>query len=81
MSTLLYTAKPCGCLVLVMVNDAANLRSCAPEIKRELREGRTLHETTKAGLPPTECDLHKGNARRAAAEAKAARAEQRGLGL
>lgn len=71
MSTLLYTARECGCLVLVMVNDAENLRACRKDIARELREGRTLHETTKASLPPFECAQHKGDAR---ARAEAARA-------
>lgn len=58
-STLLYTAMPCGCcLVLVMVNDAENLPYCARDIVREAREGRPPHEATKAALPPMRCPEH-----------------------
>lgn len=59
MSTLLYTQRPCGCLVLVLVNDAENLRACSREIAREAREGRTLHEAAKDTLPPLMCDEHR----------------------
>ena len=58
--SVLYTAKPCGCLVLVMVNEVRNLRDCADDISRELREGRTRHEATKETLPPFDCAEHKG---------------------
>lgn len=81
MSTLLYTAKSCGCLVLIMVNDPENLRACRSDISRELRAGRTLHETTKAGLPPVECSLHKGDARASSEAARATRADPLELGL
>jgi hypothetical protein len=59
MTTLLYTAKPCGCLVTVLVNNARNLRDFAQEIASEARAGRTLHETTKEKLPPFSCDEHR----------------------
>lgn len=59
MSSLMYTAKPCGCLVLVFVNDAENLRFLTKEIAREAREGRTLHECASGALPPMCCPEHK----------------------
>lgn len=58
-STLLYTAKDCGCLVLVMVNSARNLLDCAEDVALEARAGRVLHEVAPYALPPMECDEHR----------------------
>jgi hypothetical protein len=58
--SLLYTQKPCGCLVLLMDNDPAVIRWCAKDIAREARKGRALHEATADSVPPHTCAEHKG---------------------
>ena len=73
MSALLYTAKPCGCLVIVMVNDEANLRYMADDLAAEAREGRWVKEATGDTLPPLRCPEHK--------RAEAERASMMELGL
>ena len=59
MSTLLYMAEECGCLALVMVNNARNIRDNIDEIRMLAEEGRTLHEVASGALPPMQCDPHR----------------------
>jgi hypothetical protein len=63
-SDTLYTQKECGCLVLVVVDDPETLKSCANDIARELKAGRTIHRATYVAFRdvPFRCPEHKRQA-------------------
>jgi hypothetical protein len=55
----LYTQKPCGCLVILMVNDEANRKYMARDLAREIREGRIPREAFERDqIPPFHCAAH-----------------------
>jgi hypothetical protein len=55
----LYTQKPCGCLVILMVNDEANRKAMARDLAREIREGRIPREAFERDqIPPMNCAAH-----------------------
>ena len=44
--TTLVTRRPCGCVVLLVVNEPDTVAFCAKDILREIREGRVPVEMT-----------------------------------
>jgi hypothetical protein len=54
----LYTARDCGCLVLVLVDMPDVIRSTRDEILRESLAGRALRRVGVGELPPLHCAQH-----------------------
>lgn len=54
----LYTARDCGCLVLVMVDLPDVIKDSRDEILRESLAGRALRRVARGQLPPTNCPEH-----------------------
>lgn len=54
----LYTAKECGCLVLVLVDMPDVIRSSREDIARESLAGRALQRVGRGALPPLHCAEH-----------------------
>ena len=54
----LYTAKPCGCLVLILVDLPDVIKDSRDEILRESLAGRALRRIPRGQLPPLNCADH-----------------------
>lgn len=54
----LYTAKDCGCLVLVLVDLPDVIRDSRDDILRESLAGRGLRRCKRGDLPPLNCADH-----------------------
>jgi hypothetical protein len=55
----LFTAKPCGCLVLVMYDIPEVIRDSRDDILRESLAGRALQRCARGALPPLNCAEHR----------------------
>lgn len=54
----LYTAKECGCLVLIMVDIPEVVHDSRDDIARESMAGRALQRVPLGNLPPLNCEAH-----------------------
>jgi hypothetical protein len=60
MSGFLVTRRPCGCVVLMLVNEWDNVAYCAKDLKREVKAGRQPVEMTRKQIEatPLRCPEH-----------------------